>query len=144
MATTPDVSIAEFPSFWIVKIATANASPVKDVAAGPCTLYHVRMSIGPVSDPTLAASLPYLKLFDDINPTAGTTEAHEQIPAPIPYDSDTDPNANKTEGYPINPPNGLKFENGLSALCVQENTLAGVTAPASNVEVEMIIVPENL
>lgn len=141
MATSPDVSIAKFPSFWIVKIAAANGTPVKDIAAGPCTLYHVRTAhtaestVGPVT---------YLKLYDAVNPTVGTTEAHEQIEVPVAYDSDTDPNALKVESIPINPPKGLKFENGLSAACVAEKALAGTTAPTSNVEVEMIIVPENL
>lgn len=123
MAVTP-VSIAKFPGFWIIKDTDPDSSVEKDVCSGPCTLCHVSM-LGNGTEKN------YLKFWDDINPTVGTTPPDEQYPVP----KDT-----TKRGFPINPPNGLYFENGLSFAMVQQPGTAGTTDPSSG-ELELVVIP---
>lgn len=128
--TTPTISIAKFPGFWIVKDADADETVEKDIAAGPCTLVAVRMKV-------TEATVGFLKLYDDRNPVLGTTDPVEQYPVP---DYAVEP----VDGFPVNLLDGLKFENGLSFACTTSAGTAGVTAPTiageGVVELELVIV----
>ena len=129
MASAPTVAVSKFPGYWIVKIANLTNSVEKDIAAGPCTLFHVHFT-NTGGSPAIA----HAKFYDDKNPTLGTTDPHEIIAIP----------ANMDEGFPINPLKGLKFENGLSVAATVEAGTAGTTIPVTGPVVAILfIIPED-
>ena len=128
--SSPTVVVAKFSGYWIVKIADLKNSVEKDIAAGPCTLFHVHFT-NTAGSPAIA----HAKFYDDKNPTLGTTDPHEIHAIP----------ANMNEGYPINPLKGLKFEKGLSIAAVTEAGTAGTTVPVTGpVVATLFIVPEEV
>lgn len=122
------ISIAKLPTFWTVKDTDADNTVEKDVCAGPCRLCHVH-----VTNPN--AAVAYLKIFNNINPTLGTTDPDEIYECA----------GSGTEGgitdLPINPSKGLLFSEGLSYACVTAAGTAGTTSPTSNVTVVLTVKP---
>ena len=118
--STPSVNRRDFSSFSQIQDAVVGATAIKDVMAGPCRVMGIS-----VSNVVGGADACWLKLYDDLNPTVGTTAPDYSFPIPV----------NFTDSIPV-PVEGLKFVNGLS-YCA-ENTgggTAGTSAPAQNVVV---------
>lgn len=119
MATTPTITRSDYPGFSVVKDVDCDSTPERDVMSGPCRVTHIH-----VNNPN-AAEAEYLKLFDDINPVIGGSDPDFIFEIP----------ANGTFDIPINPGEGIAFQNGLSFALVQEAGTAGTTDPTSNVTV---------
>lgn len=125
--------IAKFEDFWIVTDTAADEDGNKDIASGPCTLFHIRVGKAWSSSPTPSVD-NFLKMYDDINPTIGTTAPNEQIP--ILGHLTISPEDN----YPINPPDGLKFNKGLSYAVTLLGGTADSAAPSDGtVDVQFIL-----
>lgn len=121
MATTPAYTLAEFSDFVILHDGGVNETVAKDVLSGPCTLLFIGMITG--------AAVGFLKLFDSLNPSLGTTEMEEEYSYPV----------SKTRFYPVNPGGGgLPFALGLSYAMTLDAGTSGATAPG--VVHEMILV----
>ena len=122
------VSVSKTTSGWIVKDTDADNTVEKDVLAGPGRLCHVHMT-----NPN--AAVCYLKIFNHINPTLGTTDPDEIYECP----------GSGTEGgildLPINPSEGLLFSEGISYACVTAAGTAGTTSPTANVTVVLQLKP---
>lgn len=99
--STPTISRMDLPNMTIIKDATLNKTVEQDVMAGPCRLIGF-IATGHASEEN------YLKLYDNQEPTAGTTAPDYQFPIP---------NASPIEEILPEP---LVFENGLSFLASQE------------------------
>jgi len=137
MVVTPTVSRTDFSQFSLVSIAAdedANAVAVKDVLGGPCRLMALHVEN---EDKVLL----YLKLFDNVNPTLGTTDPDDIFA--IPAAAEDDPQiADKGSSRPIAEfPNGKAFKNGLSVGLVTAAGTAGTTGPAEGVTITMIVKP---
>ena len=126
--STPTITILKFnnDALWQVKDSDCNLTVEKDIASGPCTLLSVHITPATTSENT------YVFFYDDINPTLATTEPDEVIwvpgasPVTIPL-------------IPINPPNGLYFENGLSFAGATVDDQTG--APSGTNVVVLTLIP---
>ena len=122
------VSVAQLPTYRIVKDTDADGTVERDVCAGPCRLTHIH-----VTNPNAGAV--YLKLFDKVDPTVGT-DAPDEIVECV---------GSGTEGgvtdVPVHPPKGLLFSTALSFACVTAGGTAGTTSPTSNVTVVLHVQP---
>lgn len=134
MATTPTVTKADFVlggdlKFSVVKDDDANATVEKDVMAGPCRVTHIKVKNDNSGTPTVV----YLKLYDDLNPTVGTTapDFDFKIPSGVEF------------SLPLNGGKGIKFVNGLSFACIKEagTAASAQTAPDTNVDVFLTTLP---
>ena len=132
------VSVLKMPSYTVVQgTAITTAAVEKDVVGGPCTLHHVHAKNIVVTNTTA-----WLKLFNDANPTLGTTAPDKSFKLP------TTPGqvADLEEGIrdiPINPPNGISFPNGLSFACESSGGgTAGTTAPTTALEINLFVVED--
>lgn len=101
----------------IVYIADCDETPENDVRGGPCTLMHVNV------DNSLNDALTYLKLYNALAPSVGTTVPEEIIQV----DNEED------LSYSLNGGAGLAFETGLSIACVTAGGTAGATGPGAAV-----------
>lgn len=120
--STPACTLLEFDTKTIVKDAVSNATVVKDALAGPCKVTHVHAVNG-------NAGVHYLKFYDDINPTVGTTDPDEILPL----------RGSGTEGGVTDFPCDMTFENGLSFATVTTAGTAGTTDPVSTVSVVLTV-----
>jgi hypothetical protein len=125
MGTTPTITRAEFPGYTLVKDGTCDNAAEKDVMAGPCRLASLY-----VNNAENSAS-SYLKLYDDENPTVGTTVPDFVIEVPGRF----------IGSLPCNPPNGYPFSTGLSFAAVTAGGTAGTTSPSSSFVVELTLLP---
>lgn len=124
--STPSCTSIEFDDHILVKDTVANATPVKDVMAGPCRVTHIHATNG-------AAAVMYLKLYDNINPSVGTTDPVEIMTL----------RGSGTEGGVSDFPVDMEFEEGLSFACVTTGGTAGTTDPTSSVIVALTIEKES-
>lgn len=122
--STPSVNIRHFDTFSQVQDAAVGATAIKDVMSGPCRIKGI--SVANVGG---SANAVWLKMYDDLNPTVGTTAPAYSFPIPI----------NFSDSIPV-PVEGLKFVNGLS-YCVEDTSggTAGTSAPADTVSVGMTL-----
>lgn len=116
----------------LVRQSDANATASNDVLAGPATLRHVTVDNGGHADDA------FLKFYDSSLPTVGADEPVEVIHVPG--------SGGSNGGHlsiPINPPDGLSFENGLSFACVKNVGAtdgpgkSGTTDPSGTVTVAL-------
>lgn len=114
----------------VVKDADADSTVEKDVMSGPCRVTHIKAV-------HTGAAVVYLKLFDDLDPTLGTTAPDFDFKIPA------SGNGAIEFGIPINGGAGIPFDNGLSFACINEaGTAAGAqTNPISNVAVYLTCLP---
>lgn len=100
----------------IVHIAVCDETAENDVRGGPCTLTHVN-----VNNSGNAAEIEYLKFYDHLAPTVGTTVPIEIIQI----------DAGEDLSYTLNGGAGLAFATGLSVAAVTGAGTAGATGPGS-------------
>jgi hypothetical protein len=124
MAVTPTVSRTDFSQFSIIKATvTALSTATADVFGGPCRLLAVHVVNGD-------AAVLYLKLFDNLDPTLGTTDPDEIFAVGS--------SANK----PVAEfPNGKAFKNGLSLGFVTTGGTAGTTGATGASTVTLVVKP---
>lgn len=103
------VSLGRLPSLSLVYDATTNATPELNVLSGPCKVHSIRIV-------NADGAARYLKLYDDLNPTVGTTAPHEILRVPA--------STNITFHFGKYP---LEFSQGLSFASVTAGGTAGTT-----------------
>ncbi len=118
--STPTITKADFLlggdlKGTTIRDADVDESPELDVMAGPCRLTHIRA--GNVDSAADAAM--YLKLYDDLNPTVGTSVPDYVFEIPL----------NKIVDIPLGA--GIVFVNGLSFACVTVGGTVGTTGPVA-------------
>lgn len=101
--------------FTTIRDADVDATPELDVMAGPCRVTHIR--VGNVDSST---ALAYLKLYDDPNPTVGTSIPDYVFELP----------AGKIVDLSLG--SGIPFANGLSFACVTTGGTAGLASPGAS------------
>ena len=109
------VAVMDIGDRTVIYDSDADILIDNDVAGGPCTLHRVHIN-------NQEASIEMCKLYDAVAPTAGTTE-----PVEIYECSST-----KEKSFDVNPPDGLRFENGLSVGAASEGGKTMTTAPGTN------------
>lgn len=124
MPTAPSFTRADFEDFSLLKDADADEVVVKDAMQGPCRVTEIQV-LGPTS------ATGYLKLYDDANPTVGTTVPDYVLPVTVAGTA-----VKTTYTFPDTP---LVFRNALSWALVQEAGTAGTTAPASTCTAELAV-----
>lgn len=112
------VKIIDTDNCTVLYDADADATVEKDMLDGPCVLHGIFV----LNDD---AATNHLKLYDNIDPTVGTTAP--DIILPLTTDATDPPKGGMY--FPINAPDGIAFTNGLSAAVVSEAGTAGTTAP---------------
>ena len=123
------VSIAELTSTTIVSDTDADETSENDVRGGATTLYGI------YADNTANTGLVYLKFYDNVNPTVGTTD-----PDMILEIEGSSGGVNGGDVFiPINGGTGMAFANGLSFACVTTGGTAGTTEPTSAVKVALVV-----
>ena len=132
------VTILKMPSFTVIRDAEVNGTAEKDVMGRPCTLHHVHLrNVG------ASALEAWVKLYDDVNPTIGTTIPNEVYQ--VESSSNVVSAVDRIQDIPINPPDGLPFSEGFSFACVTEGGgTAGTTDPNASdvVEAEFLVVED--
>ena len=110
----------------VVQDADADSTIEKDVMSGPCRVTHIKVE-------SAATTAVYLKMFDDLNPTLGTSAPDYDFKIPL----------NVEFGIPINGGAGIPFANGLSFACINEAGTAagGQTDPDGTVAVTLSCLP---
>lgn len=116
MPTSPTFLRQDFDDFILLKDADVDEVAEKDALQGPCRVDHIEV-LGPTSGGA------YLKLYDDANPTVGTSVPDFVLPVTV-----ASPAVKTTFHFPETP---LEFRVGLSWALVQGAGTAGTTAPAS-------------
>lgn len=130
MAVTATITKTDFGGYSIVNDADSDASIALDVMSGPCRLMHIHV------DNNANSADSFLKLYDNVNPTVGTT-----VPDYVFKAQQTAANAEDRLEIPCNVGTGFKFTNGLSFACVTVGGTAGVTGPTSSVIVTLTLLP---
>lgn len=100
---------------------------IKDVSGGAKTLYAIYVRNAD------AAQRVYLKLYDDLSPTLGTTDPD--------WIFMVDDNAAAPGGvhrFVLNAPTGVVFAKGISYAAVTTGGTAGTTNPDTALEVEFV------
>lgn len=92
------LKLLEFTDHVVLHDADADNAVEADIRTGPTTLKSVHISLDPAS-----SQAAFLKLFDNQNPVAGTTEPDDIIPITL-----------KTEVSIPFGKNGVLFSKGLS------------------------------
>lgn len=119
--TTSLVSLANAVE---IKDTALGAAPDNDVNVGAATLYLVQVDNS--ANPTQKV---YLKLYNNVAPTVGTTAPDKIIPAP---------GGTVQQVYF---PEGIAFGTSLSMACVTAGGTGGAGAPTSSVVVTLVITP---
>lgn len=110
----------------VVHQTSATTTPDCNVCEGPAKLHEVLV----VSNE--AADTEYLKLYDDVAPTVGTTEPVAVYMIPN----------NGTRAFVVDPDNdGLAFVNGISFAVSDAAGKAAGSSPATGVAVTLITEP---
>lgn len=122
------VQIAEFDTHTRTYDPSVNATAVKDVFGGPCKLTHIW-----AENTNTASEDVWLELYDDTNPTPGTTAPFERYKLPHGGGSA------KEAAFPINPPDGLTFNNGISYAITK--TKGSAANPTLACKVALILAP---
>lgn len=108
------LKLLEFSDHVVLYDAAANHEVEADIRSGPTTLLGVAVD--------LDANVAFLKLYDNANPTAGTTEPVDIIPF-----------AASVNGYVPFGKDGVLFSNGLSFIVTSDDG-KDATAPAGTVK----------
>ena len=112
--STPTITREDFDEYSLIKDADCDQVVEKDVMQGPCRITDIHAVIG--------AAIAYVKLYDDRNPTLGTTVPKYIIRLTTSFN-----------GPIMLPGKVLSFASGLSWACVAEAGTAGTTAPSQTV-----------
>lgn len=105
MVSSPTISRFDLDGLTFIYDSDANATVEKDVMEGPCTLLAMFCDMG--TNSVLLGG--FLKFWDDVNPTVGTTDPEECEF----FEGDTLSDDLVTTRLP-NVSEGIKFNNGLS------------------------------
>lgn len=108
----------------ITRQTVLNGTATKNIRGGACRAY------GMMVDNSLNASVVYVKLWDALSPTVGTTDpdfvfkiaASAKVPILLNPRDDAD--------------NGIAFTTSLSAACVTTGGTGGTSNPGSSVPVD--------
>lgn len=115
-------------NYTIFYDAEISAVAHLDVMAGPCRLIAVRAkNIG-------NAAPAYLKTYDSLAPTVGTT-APKEIYA---LEGNTGPGVGHTSCN-VNPPDGILFETGLSFAATNAGGTAGTSNPTGTTAITLLV-----
>lgn len=98
-------------------LTEAGRDNENDVMSGPCRLTHIRVKNGD-------AAILYLKLFDNVNPTLGTTAPDFVFMIPS-------SGTQASFDIPVNGGAGIKFNNGLSYAIVTTGGTGGTAGPTA-------------
>ena len=99
----------------VYKQSVTNGTATKNLTGTTAMVYLV------VLDNTANAAASYLKFYNNVNPTVGTTDPDFIIMAP------------STTKLTMHIPSGIAFSTALSIACVTAGGTAGVTNPTSSV-----------
>lgn len=99
---------------------STNATPTKNVTNGPATLYCV------VMDNSANGAATFVKLYNDANPTVGTTAPSSVYKVPA------------SSIRTVYVPSGIVYATALSFAAVTAGGTAGTTSPTSAVPVNII------
>lgn len=105
----------------IVRDTDADATSENDVSSGAAVLYAVQ-----INNSANASATSYLKLYNNIAPTVGTT-APDMILFAV---------GGATTNYAF--PKGISFGTGLSFACLTTAGTAGTTNPTSDVSIILV------
>lgn len=112
----------------VMSDSVSQTAPIRNVQEGPATLMFAFLDNGDNSTEEV-----FLKLYDNIAPTLGTTEPDFVFPVQI---------SSKDDGgmvpIAINPPNGIKFDNGVSYACAKEAGVLTTTAPTAVLKLTLV------
>lgn len=125
MATTPTLKRMDLENFTVLYIADCDETAENDVMEGPCRIFGALVDTGSV------VADVYLKLYDSLEPTVGTTVPDKCIRV---VHSDVVLLA-------LDSPSGIPFATGLSVAMVTTPGTAGSTGPASAVPVTLLVLP---
>lgn len=125
MATSPSITRADFPNYSIIQDTDADGTVEKDVMGGPCRVTDVQVTNGD-------ALTRYVRLFDDKNPTNGTTDPDYVLFIPS-------SGVKAVMSYHF--PEPLVFDNGLSFAMVTVGGTAGTTGPTLDSTVVLTVRP---
>jgi hypothetical protein len=110
-------------SLTVIRDADCNATPTDNVNAGAAVIYLIE-----ANNSTNPSSTVWLKLYNSLNPTIGTTAPDMTFPI---GGGDT---------FKLAIPEGISFGTGLSFACVSNGGgTAGGTGPTNDVEVTLVI-----
>lgn len=123
MATSPTILRAVFPGYTVLRDSVGNGTAEKDVMTGPCRVYSVNVNN---NDASLHV---WLRLYDSLDPTVGTTDPDYIFRIPLAADK-----TNMSLGFP----EPLVFSVGLSFALVALAGTAGTTAPSANSPVTIV------
>lgn len=107
--------------FRTIRDADVDATVEKDVSDGPCTLYGARI------DNSANAAISYIHMWNNANPTIGTTAPDVVLPV----------NASDRVTYFFK--DGIAFSTSLSYAGKTVGGTAGSTGPTSDVIVELVM-----
>lgn len=128
------VSVMDMGDTAIVYDADADEVPENDVRGGPCTVYGAYID-NSVTD----ASPMFLKLYDDIAPTVGTTDPDEVIPVEGNGTGDAKTLNDGDALILLNGSMGVPFTVGLSFAVTDAGGTAGAGGPgADTVKVTLV------
>jgi hypothetical protein len=125
------VKFLETDELVIVHDTDADTTVEKDVLNGPCTLLGMSVNNNPPTD-----THAYISLWDNVNPTIGTTEPDEM------HRVEKKTTDKLNAGYadiPLDEPDGLAFANGCSFAVHTAND--GTGAPDASVELTLRFKP---
>lgn len=110
MAAT--IKQTEMPGYTIIDIPVDDGSAYLDLMVGPCRVMNIHVN-------NADGSLNYVKLYDDLNPTIGTSVPDYVFEVP----------ASVETPFPCNPGKGLPFDKGVSLAVVTAGGTGGITGP---------------
>ena len=125
MATSPTITRADFPSYSIIRDADADENAELDVMAGPCRVTHCEVVNGD-------AATRYVRLFDNKNPTVGTTPPDHVLFIPSSA-------VKALATFPF--PEPLVFANGLSFCMVTVGGTVGAVGPTLTSKIVLHVRP---
>jgi hypothetical protein len=127
------VSVMDMGDMAVVYDADADEVAENDVRGGPCTVYGVAI------DNSQADAAPmFLKLYDNIAPTVGTTDPDEVIPVEGNGAGDTETVNDGDAFILLNGSTGIPFTIGLSFAVTDAGGTAGAGAPGDLVKVALL------
>ena len=119
------VNLLELGGLVIVEDTDADENSEDDVLSGPATLFNLFVE----ND---NSSVVYFKIYDSKSPSVGSDEPAFVFMIPPSTEND---------GHfpvPLNPPNGVPIEVGLSYACVTTGGTGGTTGPTSTVTATVV------
>lgn len=116
------VSVLETSDLKVAIESDAEKTGTSNIFAGPCTVPLIV-----VDNTANAAEAEYLKVYDHVAPTYGTTEPNWVFPIA----------AGAVVTIPLRLPVGTVFSNGISIACAQEGGKTTDTDPTAAVKVHI-------